>query len=141
MRAMAGGGRYDQLIELFGGPATPGVGFGMGDVVLSDVLTDKGLMPEDVTPRPAAVGFAATDLGATKISSVIATLRRQNVHARMSYKTSRNVGKLLKDATTAKAKFAVILGDDAVKNIVQLKDLATGTQTDVLVHNLAKLMV
>jgi histidyl-tRNA synthetase len=45
-RAIAGGGRYDNLIELFGGPPTPAVGFGMGDVVLSLLLEDKGLMPD-----------------------------------------------------------------------------------------------
>lgn len=45
-RAVAGGGRYDNLIELFGGPPTPAVGFGMGDVVLANLLADKGLMPE-----------------------------------------------------------------------------------------------
>jgi len=45
-RAVAGGGRYDNLIELFGGPPTPACGFGMGDVVLGNLLDDKGLMPE-----------------------------------------------------------------------------------------------
>lgn len=45
-RAICGGGRYDNLIELFGGPPTPAVGFGMGDVVLGNLLQDKGLMPE-----------------------------------------------------------------------------------------------
>src|SRR6185369_16826468 len=45
-RAIAGGGRYDNLIETFGGPSTPAVGFGMGDVVLSLVLQDRGLFPE-----------------------------------------------------------------------------------------------
>lgn len=44
-RAVAGGGRYDNLIELFGGPPTPACGFGMGDVVLGNLLDDKGLMP------------------------------------------------------------------------------------------------
>ena len=44
-RAVAGGGRYDNLIELFGGPATPAVGFGMGDVVLGNLLDDHTLMP------------------------------------------------------------------------------------------------
>jgi histidyl-tRNA synthetase len=42
-RAVAGGGRYDNLIEMFGGPSTPAVGFGMGDVVLSLVLQGQGL--------------------------------------------------------------------------------------------------
>ena len=44
-RAVAGGGRYDNLIELLGGPPTPAVGFAMGDVVLGNLLEDKGLMP------------------------------------------------------------------------------------------------
>lgn len=46
-RAVAGGGRYDNLIELFGGPHTPACGFGMGDVVLGNLLDDHGLMPAD----------------------------------------------------------------------------------------------
>lgn len=45
-RAVAGGGRYDNLIETFGGPPTPAVGFGMGDVVLGNILQDRGVMPE-----------------------------------------------------------------------------------------------
>jgi len=47
-RAVAGGGRYDNLIELFGGPPTPACGFGMGDVVLGNLLGDKALMPTGV---------------------------------------------------------------------------------------------
>jgi len=58
-RAIAGGGRYDGLIELLGGPRAPAVGFAMGDVVLSLLLEDKGLMPEgrelmEAVSRPAA---------------------------------------------------------------------------------------
>ena len=44
-RAVAGGGRYDNLIELMGGPSTPAVGFGMGDVVLANLLEDNNLIP------------------------------------------------------------------------------------------------
>ncbi|TVQ61981.1 MAG: hypothetical protein EA378_05820 [Phycisphaerales bacterium] len=60
-RAVAGGGRYDKLIELFGGAPTPACGFGMGDVVLGLLLEDKGLMPEGpalmeaVSRAPASV--------------------------------------------------------------------------------------
>ena len=46
-RAVAGGGRYNNLIELFGGPHTPACGFGMGDVVLGNLLDDHQLMPAD----------------------------------------------------------------------------------------------
>ena len=125
-RAIAGGGRYDKLIELFGGPATPAVGFGMGDVVLTNVLRDKGLIPDDVMPRPDVYVLAAKDDAAAEVPGVVADLRRAGLHARMSYRATRNVGKLLKEASAANARFAVILGDD-----VQLKDLATGEQRAV----------
>jgi len=52
-RAVAGGGRYDNLIELFGGPPTPACGFGMGDVVLGNLLDDKALMPEGLELKEA----------------------------------------------------------------------------------------
>jgi histidyl-tRNA synthetase len=59
-RAVAGGGRYDRLIELLGGPPTSAVGFAMGDVVLGLLLEESGLMPEGpelldaVSARPAS---------------------------------------------------------------------------------------
>ena len=132
-RAMAGGGRYDQLIELFGGPATPAVGFGMGDVVLANVLADKGLLPapEDVAPRPDVFVLAATDMGATRMSAIVANFRRAGLHARLSYKTSRNVGKLIKDATAAKARFVVIIDDKIAEGLVALKNMETGEQKEV----------
>ena len=45
-RALAGGGRYDQLIQQLGGPDVPGAGFAIGDVTLMDLLLSKGCMPE-----------------------------------------------------------------------------------------------
>lgn len=131
-RAIAGGGRYDKLIELFDGPPTPAVGFGMGDVVLTNLLTDKGLIPDNVMPRPDAFIFAANDDAAPQVAGIAAQLRRAGLHARMSYKATRNVGKLLKDAEKARARFAVIVGDE-----IQLKNLETGEQSTVAADQLA----
>ena len=60
-RAVAGGGRYDNLIELFGGPPMPAIGFGMGDVVLEILLREKSRLPVNLQPRPAA--FVVNALG------------------------------------------------------------------------------
>ncbi|MEM8737988.1 MAG: histidine--tRNA ligase [Planctomycetota bacterium] len=132
-RAIAGGGRYDQLIELFDGPPTPAVGFGMGDVVLTNMLEDKGLVPDNVLPRPDAFVFAVDDAAAARLPGVVSRLRRAGLHARMSYKATRNVGKLLKDAEKTRARFAVLVGDD-----LQVKDLATGEQAAVAPEALAQ---
>ncbi len=130
-RAMAGGGRYDKLIELFGGPATPAVGFGMGDVVLTNVLADKGLVPEEVGPRPDVFVIALTDQGAAHVTEQVAHLRRGGIHARFSYKTTRNLGKLLKEAGNARARYALILDDQAAEGAAGLKDLDSGEQATV----------
>ncbi len=45
LRAICGGGRYDRLLELVGGEPLPATGFGMGDVVLGELLSDRGLVP------------------------------------------------------------------------------------------------
>lgn len=151
-RAVCGGGRYDKLVELFGGPATPAVGFGMGDVVLSLLLDDKGLMPEGAelmeaasrpgaSVRPEAFVIPGGDTGDAAVNACVAMLRRGpevdedvkpwrrpvGLHARRSYKSTRNVGKLLKDANNQHSKFAVILesADEAT-----IKDLDTGEQSD-----------
>lgn len=138
-RAIAGGGRYDNLIESFGGPSLPACGFGMGDVVLSLVLKDKGLLPEDVymAPlRPHAFVIAADDAGAEKLPKVVADLRKQGFHVRHSYKTTRNVGKLLSEASKARARYAVILGKELTEGNVALKNLASGEQTPVNLDDL-----
>jgi histidyl-tRNA synthetase len=129
-RAVAGGGRYDNLIETFGGPPTPAVGFGMGDVVLSLVLQDKGLMPSDkqiaadLGLRPD-VFVISNEENTALVAPLVAQLRREGKHARRSYKATRNVGKLLQDANAAGARFAVIIESPTE---ITLKDMDANTQ-------------
>lgn len=134
-RAIAGGGRYDKLIEMFGGPPTPAVGFGMGDVVLSLVLQDKGLFPTDdeiadkLGLRPDVFVISnGTPEADVKLAPMIAELRRAGLHARRSYKTTKNVGKLLGDATKARARHALIIENGESG---QLKNLTTQEQRSV----------
>ena len=147
-RAVAGGGRYDNLIELFGGPPTPAVGFGMGDVVLGLLLEDKDLMPEGAelresrsqpTPslRPKAF-VIADDNESELIEPLLANLRLgiespqheslkpwaksrytlPPMHARRSYRSKRK--KQLQDASAQHAEFAVIVNEP---NKVELRDM------------------
>ncbi|MCA9295111.1 MAG: histidine--tRNA ligase [Phycisphaerales bacterium] len=140
-RAVAGGGRYDNLIELFGGPPTPAVGFGMGDVVLTNLLRDKGLLPEGAalleslsappaSSRPDAFVFTADDALDPIVRRLVADLRRGTghnpLHARHPYKATRNIGKLLKEAAAQHARVAVIIESDTTAT---LKPLDAGEQT------------
>jgi histidyl-tRNA synthetase len=140
-RAIAGGGRYDGLVELFGGPRTPAIGFGMGDVVLGLVLADRGLLPADggeLLPRPDAFVISSGDAAAeAALAPLVARLRADGLHVRHSYKATRNVGKLLADASRQRARFAVILGAESADGMAQLKDLASGEQRAVTMAELA----
>ena len=140
-RAIAGGGRYDGLVELFGGPRMPAMGFGMGDVVLGLVLADRGLLPADgseLLPRPDAFVVSAGDPAAeAELPRLVARPREAGLHVRHSYKATRNVGKLLADASKQRARFAVILGAELADGKAQLKDLASGEQRLVALADLA----
>jgi len=135
-RALGGGGRYDKLIELFDGPATPAVGFGVGDVVLTNLLEDEGLLPASMMPQPDAFVMALTEAGESVMSGVVSSLRRAGLHARMNYKATRKVGKLLKDAETSRARFAVLLDDAAAQGQAQIKNLSTGEQQPIAIEQL-----
>ena len=143
-RAIAGGGRYDGLVELFGGPKTPAMGFGMGDVVLGLVLADRGLLPKDgneLLPRPDAFVVSAGEPAAdAELPRLVARLRADGFHVRHSYKATRNVGKLLADASKQRARFAVILGAELAEGRAMLKDLASGEQRTVVLAELSNLL-
>ncbi|HRP62623.1 MAG TPA: histidine--tRNA ligase [Phycisphaerales bacterium] len=138
-RAVAGGGRYDRLIESFGGPSLPACGFGMGDVVLGILLHEKGLLPDEVvmaTQRPHAFVIAANDDAAAQLPVLVSRLRRAGFHVRHSYRATRNVGKLLGEAGKCRARYAVILGDELKENAVAVKNLDGGEQTVVALDSL-----
>jgi histidyl-tRNA synthetase len=139
-RALAGGGRYDGLVELFGGPKMPACGLGMGDVVLANALRDRKLLPDDgstLLPRPDAfIVSAGGEAAEALVPTLLMRLRRAGLHARTTAKTTRNVGKLLGDAGKARARFAVILGAELAEGGVALKDLDAGTQSVVALSDL-----
>ncbi len=111
----------------------PACGFGMGDVVLANILRDRGLLPTDgatLLPRPDAfVVSAGGDAAEALLPTLLMRLRRAGLHARTTSKTTKNVGKLLGDAGKARARFAVILGAELADGNVAVKDLDAGTQS------------
>ncbi|MCH2144547.1 MAG: ATP phosphoribosyltransferase regulatory subunit [Phycisphaerales bacterium] len=140
-RAVAGGGRYDRLIELFGGPSLPACGFGMGDVVLELVLAEKGLLGDDdgeaFMPRPDVFAVSTCEEADPFVEGLLVSLRRSGLHARRSYKSTRNVGKLLSDAGKCGSRTALILDQGAAEGVVSLKDLEGGDQVTLPVDELA----
>jgi histidyl-tRNA synthetase len=71
---------------------------------------------------------------------LVARLRGEGLHVRHSYKATRNVGKLLADASKQRARFAVLLGAELADGRVMLKDLASGEQRPVALTELPALL-
>ena len=142
-RAIAGGGRYDGLIELLGGPSTPAVGIAMGDVVIRLVLEEHGLLDraETFLPRPDVFVISSGKPEAeAAFLPLMARLRNTGLHVRSSAKTTRNIGKLLGEASKMRARFAVILGEELERDVVVLKDLDGGGQREVALDTLAAML-
>ncbi len=137
-RAIAGGGRYDNLVEMFGGPSMPAVGFGMGEVVLSLVLKDKGLLGDgsEFLPRPDVFVISAGGDADAQLAPTIASLRSAGLHARMTYRATRNVGKLLTEAAKTNTRFTVILGEELENGNVVIKDMDSGEQSEIALDDI-----
>lgn len=135
-RALAGGGRYDSLASKLGYADMPAVGFGMGDVTVSDLLELVGKMPQADLGLDAyvVVGSPATRPAAMKI---VAILRRAGLKTDYSFR-DQGFGKQFKQADSLGAEFAVIVGDDEVaKNCAKVKNLKTAQETSVPVPEIA----
>ncbi len=129
-RAVAGGGRYDHLLQLVGGPPIAAVGFGMGDIVLWELLKDLGRVQGALTGVDAYLVDAEEDLFAD-VLRIVADLRRYGVAAEFSYKR-QNLGKQLKAASQRAARFVLIVGAKFRSGrIVEVKDMQTGQQREV----------
>ena len=79
------------------------------------------------------VNFSKTILGRALllITLIIATLRSNGIHTRRSYKTTRNVGKLLTEAAKVKATFTVILGQELERDCIVVKNMESGEQVEL----------
>jgi histidyl-tRNA synthetase len=130
LRAICGGGRYDSLLANLGGADLPALGFGMGDVVLGELLKDRGLQP---SLQPSIDVFVAS-VTADDIPHVLRTAHEmRNAGIRVEYAMNASaLGKQLTLANTRGARIAIVIGpDDRAKNEVQLKDLVGKTQEAV----------
>ncbi|MCA9761585.1 MAG: histidine--tRNA ligase [Gemmatimonadetes bacterium] len=130
MRAICGGGRYDTLLQSLGGVDLPSVGFGMGDVVLGELLKDRGL-------RPAAAAGTEVMVAAVTAEDLPATLglAHELRDAGLAAEYAMNgvaLGKQLRQADARGARLAVVIGpDDRATGMVQVKDLHEKTQVAV----------
>lgn len=134
-RALAGGGRYDNLVKKLGYQDMPAVGFGMGDVTVSDLLELVGKSGE-LRDAPDAYFVIGSENVRPKALEIISALRRSGVKTDYPLKQA-SFGKQFKQADAVGAAKAYILGDDELaQGIVKIKDLKSGETSAVALSSL-----
>ncbi|MFY1676085.1 MULTISPECIES: histidine--tRNA ligase [unclassified Streptomyces] len=133
--AVGGGGRYDGLSEMIGGPALPSVGWALG--VDRTVLA---LRAEGVRPAlPAATSVFAVPLGDEArrvLFGKVGELRKNGIAADFCY-GGKGLKGAMKNADRSGARFTLVAGDrDLAEGVVQLKDMRSGEQTAIGVHEI-----
>jgi len=133
-RALAGGGRYDQLIELLGGQPTPATGFAMGYATLNLFLQEKGLLPQISMEPEFYIGVV--DEQSIEKAIAIANKLRINSVVEMDL-MQRNIGNQLKYANAIKAKKVIVVGPDEIKSgNITIKDMKTGKEVKKRISDL-----
>ena len=129
-RAICGGGRYDTLLEALGGVSLPALGFGMGDVVLGELLRARGRMP---STAPVLDYWVAGDDETLelRVMQVAAALRGRDHSVEFALRRQA-LGRQLKSAAAAGARRAVILQlERTQRGEATVKDLADGSEETV----------
>jgi histidyl-tRNA synthetase len=128
--AIGGGGRYDGLSEMLGGPALPSVGWGLGVDRTFLAMEAEGI----VLDLPSATAVYAVALGEEAKNVLFAKtveLRRAGVATDLAFGV-KSIKNAMKSADRSGARFALIAGDrDLAAGVVQLKDMTTGEQVPV----------
>ncbi len=127
LRAICGGGRYDNLLNAIGGTDLPALGFGMGDVVLGELLRDRRVLP----PLLPAIDLFVAGVDPTDFSDVLALAHElRDANYRIEYGLgSQPLGKLLKLADARGVRFVLVLGEtERQSGQVMLKDLGAKSQ-------------
>jgi histidyl-tRNA synthetase len=130
LRAICGGGRYDGLLKSLGGPDLPALGFGMGDVVLGELLKERHVAPKASTELGAfLVAVSGEDIA--PVLRLAHAMRDRGIAVEYGLRHAA-VRKQLELAAARGAPRAVIIGpDERAAGVAVVRDLNGGTEAKV----------
>lgn len=127
-RAICGGGRYDDLLQAIGGVALPALGFGMGDVVLGELLAARGKLVQVQPVAPDVVLVGGEGVAMRAVLALAAQLRARDVSVEYPLSRDKLVARKssaqLKDAQKVGAALALVVHADGRREAVPLDDRA-----------------
>ncbi|MEV0594773.1 histidine--tRNA ligase [Nonomuraea cavernae] len=138
--AVGGGGRYDGLSEMLGGPPLPSVGWALGVDRTYLAMEAEGLLTDTEQGRVQVYGVPLGDDARRRMFLLVDELRQAGVSADMAF-GGKGLKGSMKGADRSGARFALILGKrDLAAQAVQLKDLTTAEQTEVPLAQVADIL-
>lgn len=133
-RSLFGGGRYDNLLDMFGVDPVPAVGFGMGDVTIQDFLETYNLIPK-LSSEIDLVLCTLDEQVATSAFELADELRKSSNNNQLKVLvdfSDKKVGQKITSAQKAGAKFVICIGEEEIKTgSYTLKKLDDFTETKV----------
>ncbi|MQM08614.1 hypothetical protein Taro_041472 [Colocasia esculenta] len=134
LRAICGGGRYDQLLSMFGGEEVPACGFGFGDAVIVELLKEKGLLP-DLAHQVDDVVFPLDEVLEGPASKIASSLRRKG--RRVDLVEDKRLKWVFKHSERINASRLILVGSSEwERGMVRVKNLATREEFDVKLDDL-----
>ena len=130
LRAICGGGRYDKLIGSLGGKDLPATGFGFGDMVIMELLADKGLIPE----LSSGVGDVVFGMGAELRGAAMQVAGKLRASGRSTdlVLEDKRIKWVFKHAErSGAARLVMVMPEEWSKGNVKVKDLATGEEPEL----------
>ncbi|MCR4285847.1 MAG: histidine--tRNA ligase [Candidatus Kaiserbacteria bacterium] len=138
-RSMMGGGRYDNLTELFGGEAITGMGFGMGDVIMRDFLETHKLLPKNVHVTAPTLTILPMDESTNIEAEKIAQQFRTAAIRTSVDRSNTKIGKKLSSASDAGTEYVLVVGSDEIASqTFTLKELKTKKETSGSISELIR---
>jgi len=127
-RAIMGGGRYDDLLSIFGSEKIPAVGMGVGDVGIRNILETYGLLPKYTPPTKLYICLAE-ESAKGYAQDLAQKLRSTDISVAVDY-SGKKVGEQIKYADKSLIPFITVLGEEEVKTgNLKIKELATSLET------------
>ncbi|MFL2493607.1 MAG: histidine--tRNA ligase [Candidatus Thalassarchaeum sp.] len=135
LRAICGGGRYDRLLSSLGGKDMPATGFGFGDMVIMELLNDKGIVPDLPSGNEDIVIAIDENLRAAAMS-VATKLREGGRTVDLVLEDKRMKWAFRHAERTGAQRLVMIMPDEWAAGNVRIKELESGEETDVAVSDL-----
>ena len=135
LRAICGGGRYDKLLSTLGGKDLPATGFGFGDMVIMELLAEKGLVPELTSGNDDVVISLSPELRNAAMH-VASSLRARGRSVDLVLENKRLKWAFKHAERSGAQRLVMVMPDEWKDGKVRIKDLETGEETNVDVESL-----